>query len=74
MYLSEDNLELRVSMDEELLFELVMRICSTRPVLEEDRYGSCLRVLDGLLSFTRFEQTVERDVVEPPLPIIIDLF
>jgi hypothetical protein len=39
MYLSDDSLEFRVSIDaiEELLLELVIRICSTRPVREVDK-------------------------------------
>ena len=76
MYLSDEILEFKVSIDgpDEHFFEFVRRICSTSPVRDPERKGSCLRVLCGLTSVIKVEQTDDNVLVEPPVPIRIDLF
>ena len=76
MYLSDEIPEFKVSIDgpDEHFFEFVIRIWSTSPVREPDKYGSCLLVLCGFMSVIKVEQTEDNVLVDPPVPIRIDLF
>ena len=76
MYLSDDTLELKFSIDapEEFLLEFDMLICSTSPPREFVRYELCLRLVNEGPSPIRFEHTVDKELVEPALPMRIDPF